>query len=153
MSICSSANSKPVWSALALLLIVIFFGISGSSGARSQIASLPAATTVRANTAAASATPPIVTPPIKPEPKKARESYKRGLKAEENGDWAAAREAYAEAINWAPSEREYLLRRDLATSHLVQQKADLAERDAISGRLKEARKELIDAIYLDPDNR
>jgi hypothetical protein len=35
----------------------------------------------------------------------------------------------------------------------VQQKADLAERDAISGRLKEARKELIDAIYLDPQNR
>src|ERR1700722_7644433 len=132
MSICPSANSKLVSLTLALLLTVIFFGISGSSGARPQIASLPPATTVRANTAAASATPPTVTPPIKPEPKKARESYKRGLKAEESGDWTSAREAYVEAINWAPSEHEYLLRRDLATSHLVQEKADLAERDAIS---------------------
>ncbi len=29
----------------------------------------------------------------------------------------------------------------------------MAERDAISGRLKDARKELTDAIYLDPSNR
>jgi hypothetical protein len=162
MSICPSAISKLVWPTLALPLIVIFsaasfLGIPGSIVAQPQIASLPAAGAVRANTAATSATPSIatapgVTLPIKPEPKKARESYKRGLKAEESRDWTAAREAYAEAINWDPGDHEYLLRRDLATSHLVQEKADLAERDAISGRLKEARKELIDAIYLDPDN-
>ncbi len=42
-------------------------------------------------------------------------------------------------------EREYLLRREVATSHLVQAKVDLAERDAVSGRLKDARKELIAA--------
>jgi len=162
MSIRPTAISKLAWPTLASSLIAIFLGFSflgtsGSIGAQSQIASLPAAATVRSNTAAASATtsivtPPVVSPPIKPEPKKARESYKRGLKAEENGDWTGAREAYAEATNFDPIEHEYLLRRDLATSHLVRQKADLAERDAISGRLKDARKELIDAIYLDPGN-
>ena len=52
-----------------------------------------------------------------------------------------------------PSEHEYLLRREVAKSHLVQAKVDVAEREAISGRLKEARKELLDAMYLDPTNR
>ena len=92
-------------------------------------------------------------PKVKPEPKKAKEAYKKGLRAEQDGDWQAAHEAYADASEWDRSEREYLLRRDVARSHLVQSKVDLAEKDAISGRLKEARKELVDAIYLDPTNR
>jgi hypothetical protein len=95
----------------------------------------------------------LAAPKVKPEPKKAKEAYKRGLRAERDGDWQEAQEDYGDAAAWDPSEREYLLRRDLARSHLVQTKVDLAERDAVSGRLKDARKELVDAIYLDPSNR
>jgi hypothetical protein len=91
--------------------------------------------------------------PVKPEPKKAKEAYKRGLRAEQAGDWKTAHEDYADAVDWAPTEREYLLRREVAKSHLVQANVDLAERDAVSGRLKDARRELIAAAYLDPTNR
>jgi Bacterial type II and III secretion system protein/FG-GAP-like repeat len=91
-------------------------------------------------------------PQLKPDAKKAREAYKRGFRAEQTDDWAAAEEAYSEAVDWAPDDREYLVRRDVARSHLVQAKVDLAERDAVAGKLKEARKELLDATYLDPSN-
>ena len=95
----------------------------------------------------------LASPKVKPEPKKAKEAYKRGLRAEQEGDWQEAHENYGDAIDWDPGEQEYLLRRDVARSHLIQAKVDMAERDAISGRLKDARKELTDAIYLDPSNR
>jgi type II secretory pathway component GspD/PulD (secretin) len=96
---------------------------------------------------------PLAAPQVKPEPKKAKEVFKKGMKAEQGGDWQAAHEAYASAAEWDPGERQYLFRRDMARSHLVQAKVDVAEREAISGRLKEARKELLDALYLDPSNR
>jgi tetratricopeptide (TPR) repeat protein len=105
-----------------------------------------------ANRSAAGNQTPATNPAVKREPKKARESYKRGLKAEQEGDWEAAHSAYSDAVNWSPNEHEYLLRREVAKSHLVQAKVDLAERDAVSGRLKDARKELLDASYLDPTN-
>lgn len=95
-------------------------------------------------------TPP--TPRLKPDSKKAKEAYKRGLRAEQAGDWEAAHDAYSEAVNWAPDDHEYLLRRDIARSHLVQAKVDLAERDAVAGNLKDARQELLEASYLDPSN-
>jgi len=102
------------------------------------------------------ALPPIATnakPSVKPEPKKAKEAYKRGLRAEKAQDWEAAHDAFSDAVDWAPTDREYLLHREIARSQLVQTKMDLAERDAVSGRLKEARSELIAAAYLDPANR
>ncbi|HWF39149.1 MAG TPA: FG-GAP-like repeat-containing protein [Candidatus Acidoferrales bacterium] len=97
--------------------------------------------------------PPVVAPNIKPEPKKAREAYKKGLRAEHDGDWQSAHEEYGDAVQWDRSDHDYLLRREVAKSHLVQAKVDLAEREAISGRLKDARKDLLDAMYLDPSNR
>src|SRR5271165_2712690 len=90
---------------------------------------------------------------VKPDPKKAKDAYKQGLRAEQEQNWEAAQDAYSDAVGWAPADREYLLRREVAKSHLVQAKVDLAERDAVSGRLKEARRELIAAAYLDPTNR
>ena len=123
----------------------------GAAGAHPQN---PPATASPANRSAVTGQKAAATAPtVKADPKKAKESYKRGLKAEQDGDWESAHEAYSDAVNWEPTEREYLLRRDVATSHLVQAKVDLAERDAVSGRLKDARKELIDASYLDPDQR
>jgi hypothetical protein len=104
------------------------------------------------------ALPPIAAtaaakPSTKPEPKKAKEAYKRGLRAEKAQDWEAAHDAFSDAVDWDPAQREYLLHREIARSQLVQAKMDLAERDAVSGRLKEARSELIAAAYLDPANR
>jgi hypothetical protein len=94
-----------------------------------------------------------VFPKVKREPKKAKQAYNKGLREQQEGDWQAAHEAFAQASEWDPGQQEYVLRRESARSHLVQSKVDLAEKEAISGRLKEARKQLVDALYLDPTNR
>jgi type II secretory pathway component GspD/PulD (secretin) len=73
--------------------------------------------------------------------------------ADRNEDWDDAYTSYSDAVNYAPNNRDYFIHRELAKSHLVQERADAAERDAVSGRLDEARKELLSATYLDPTNR
>ena len=106
---------------------------------RAQSQATPSST---AKAPAPSAQDALSSPPaVKPEPKKAKEAYKRGLRAEQAQDWQTAHDNYADAVDWAPSEHEYFLRREVAKSHLVQAKVDSAERDAVSGRLKDARKE------------
>jgi type II secretory pathway component GspD/PulD (secretin) len=97
-------------------------------------------------------TPVASLPAVKPDPKKAAEAYKQGVKAEQATEWPAAYEEYSNAVNWAPDNRDYFVKRELAKSRLVQEKMDLAERDAVSGRLPEARRELLAARYLDPTN-
>ncbi|MFZ0980125.1 MAG: FG-GAP-like repeat-containing protein [Candidatus Acidiferrales bacterium] len=92
-------------------------------------------------------------PQGKPDAKKAKEAYERGVRAERNEDLDAAYTAYSDAVNYAPNNREYFIHRELAKSRLMQERADAAERDAVSGRLDEARKELLSATYLDPTNR
>jgi hypothetical protein len=89
---------------------------------------------------------------VKPDAKKAKEAFKQGLRAEHDGDWQTALEAYTDAANWAPGDPNYLLRREIARSRLVQAKVDLAEREAVSGRIAEARRELLAARALDPSN-
>jgi hypothetical protein len=89
---------------------------------------------------------PVSTPDLK----KAKQSYEKGLREEKDQDWTSAFENYAAAVERAPDNREYLLRRDVARSRLVQQHVERAERDAAMGRLEEARGELRAAIQLDP---
>jgi hypothetical protein len=89
---------------------------------------------------------------VKPDPEKAREAFQRGYEAEQKGEWQAAYDAYSDAFAWAPDNRDILLKREFAKSRLVQTKMDKAEREAISGRLPEARRELLAARYLDPTN-
>jgi hypothetical protein len=89
---------------------------------------------------------------VKPDAKKAKEAYQEGVRAERIQDWQTAFTAYSDAANWAPKERGYALRREIARSRLVQEKVDAAERDAVSGRLAAARRELLAASYLDPLN-
>jgi hypothetical protein len=48
--------------------------------------------------------PSIIAPRVKPEPKKAKEAYKRGLRAEQQADWEGAHQAYSNAVDWDPSE-------------------------------------------------
>jgi hypothetical protein len=92
-------------------------------------------------------------PTAKPDAKKAKEAYKKGLQAEHDQNWQAAYEAYGEALEAAPNEREYLVRREVAKGRLIQMKVELAEKDAVSGQLGDARKELLEASYLDPSDR
>jgi Bacterial type II and III secretion system protein/FG-GAP-like repeat len=103
-------------------------------------------------TAKAAPAPAAETPSVKPDAKKAREADKEGLRAEGAKDWPAAYDAFSHAVNWAPSNREYLMHRELSRSRLVQSKMDLAERAALVGKLPEARKQLLEARYLDPTN-
>jgi hypothetical protein len=92
-------------------------------------------------------------PDIKPDSKKAKEAYKLGLHAEQDGDWQAAFDNYGDAVNWAPTNEDYFRKREIAKSHVVQTKMDLAEREAASGRLSDARREMLAARYLDPTNK
>ncbi len=94
--------------------------------------------------------PSAAAPAIKPDLKKAKSAYQQGLQAEQKQDWQAAYEAYTNAVNWAPDDRDYLLRLELVKSRLIQTKADAAERYAVAGRLDDARRELVEARYLDP---
>jgi type II secretory pathway component GspD/PulD (secretin) len=89
----------------------------------------------------------------KADAKKAKAAYQEGLGAEQRQDWDAAYASYSDAANWAPGDREYLLRRAIAKSRLVQAKVDAAERDAVSGRLDAARSEMLAASYMDPSNK
>ena len=100
-----------------------------------------------------SQTQPVSAPISKSDAKKAKTAYQQGIRAEQQQDWDSAYAAYSDAANWAPAEREYLLRREIAKSRLVQTKMDAAERDAVSGRLEAARKELADAGLMDPFHR
>ena len=84
------------------------------------------------------------------DPKAAKQSYQRGRESEKSSDWRAAYEAYSAALNEAPGNKEYELRRALARSRLVQDYVDRAEREAVAGRMMQARAELSAAIALDP---
>ena len=92
-------------------------------------------------------------PPRKQDVKKGKEAYKQGLKLEQGGDWQAAYDAYSDAVDWDPSNREYLVRQAVAKGQVVQMKVDLAEREAVSGHFSSALHDLRDAMQLDPSNR
>ncbi len=100
-------------------------------------------------------TTPAATPSpatAKPDPKKAKEAYQLGVAAEKAGDWQTAYTDYSDAAELSPNSREYVFHREIAKSRLVQARVDAAERDAISGRLDEARRELLSASYIDPSD-
>lgn len=91
--------------------------------------------------------------PAKPDAKKAKAVYARGQQAERAQSWQDAYDAYVEAVEEAPSNHEYLVRRELAKGRLIQAKEELAENDAVAGKLGDARKALLEASYLDPSDR
>ncbi len=90
---------------------------------------------------------------FKPDAKQAKRAYKQGLDAEQKRDWQAAYDAYVRAVQWAPANQQYVLRRELAKGRLIQEKVDQGEKDAVSGELANARKELLEAYQLDPTDR
>lgn len=90
---------------------------------------------------------------FKPEAKRAKRAYNEGLEAERNHDWQSAYESYIRAVEWAPTNKQYLFRRELAKGRLIQEEVDTAERDAVSGDLTKARTALLEAYRLDPTDR
>ncbi len=135
----------------ASLAIILFLGRPWSPDPFAQSSQAPNPAAAESPAAAETQSKPM--PQAKPDAKKAKEAYERGVRAERNEDLDAAHTAYSDAVNYAPNNRDYFIHRELAKSRLVQERADAAERDAVSGRLDEARKELLSATYLDPTNR
>jgi Bacterial type II and III secretion system protein/FG-GAP-like repeat len=88
--------------------------------------------------------------PDKADLKKAKVAYEQAVRAERQQDWDTAYTAYTDASDWAPDNHDYALHRAIARSRLVQSKVDAAERDAISGRLDSALKQLMSASFIDP---
>jgi type II secretory pathway component GspD/PulD (secretin) len=95
----------------------------------------------------------LTKPTFKPDPNKAAAAYRRGLRAEHDGNWQAAYDSYSDAVSWAPNDAGYFSSLEIAKGHVVQEKMDLAEREAISGRLSDALRLLVSARALDPSNR
>ena len=92
-------------------------------------------------------------PPAKADQKKGKEAYKKGLKAEGDGDWATAFEAYSDAVNFDATVIAYGLHQAIAKSHVVQAKIEAAEKAAVAGDLTAALRSLREARELDPSNQ
>jgi Flp pilus assembly secretin CpaC len=97
-------------------------------------------------------TPAASSAAVKPDLRKAREAFRLGQDAEQRQNWQNAYDSYSDAVAWAPANKGYALRREIAKGALVQAKVNAAERDAISGDMEGARRELFSASYLDPTN-
>jgi Flp pilus assembly secretin CpaC len=84
------------------------------------------------------------------ELKKAKKIHQQAQEADRAGDWQKAYELHAEAAALAPANAGYVLEREAARFRLVQQHVDRAEREALAGRMEQAREELREALKLDP---
>ncbi|HEY6466822.1 MAG TPA: hypothetical protein VIY69_12565, partial [Candidatus Acidoferrales bacterium] len=91
-------------------------------------------------------------PLVKPDARKAKGAFREGQAAEKQQDWETAYEFYSQAAEYAPKNKNYQLRRANVKAALIQSHVDAAERDAISNRLEDARRELLIAKDLDPTN-
>jgi len=89
---------------------------------------------------------------VKPNAKKAKEAFAAGKAAEQKQDWVMAFDSYSQALEYAPKNRDYAVRREVARGAVVQMHLSAAERDAISNRLADARAELVAALDVDPQN-
>lgn len=170
MPIARGPKPLRLFAALAALQAIPFLGLFQAASARSippgigqtQSDSAKPAQSQGANPDAADKSAPAAansgsragsSPPIKADLKKAKQADKLGLRAEQQGDWTAAYEAYSDAFNWAPNDAGYFSQREIAKSHVVQMKVDLAERHAISGEIPAALHTLREARELDPTNK
>jgi hypothetical protein len=138
-------------SSITAQLVCAFFACTLTAAAVSGSARAQAPT--GANPRGSAATPQVsLAPAARPDPKKAKDAYRRALEAEQVQDWQTAYDDYAQAVSLAPNDREYFLMREMAKSRLVQIKVNTAERDAVDGRIDLALKELREASYIDPLN-
>jgi len=89
---------------------------------------------------------------VKPDAHAAKRAFQMAEEAESRQDWETAYEYYSQAVEFAPKNQIYEVKRENAKAALVQSHVDTAERDAISNRLDDARRELLIASDLDPTN-
>ncbi len=87
---------------------------------------------------------------VKPDPRKARSAFQEGLRAERQGDWAAAFDAYKLASAYASDDADILRHREEARFRVVSDLTEKAERNALAGQLNEAITDLRAALRLDP---
>lgn len=80
----------------------------------------------------------------------ARREFQAGQRAERQADWTTAFGFYSLAARDWPANKAYRLRESLARFHLVQARVYTAEANAAAGHLRAARRELKDAVALDP---
>ncbi len=140
----SLKQSRPLFAWAVLAVWAAFAGLSGAAPQEQASGGSGAQVQQTQDTTASK---------FKPDPKKAKEGCRRGNDAERKQDWGAAYEAYSQAVQWQADNREYVLRREIAKGRLIQAKIDLAEKEAVDGRLGDARKELLEASYLDPTDK
>jgi tetratricopeptide (TPR) repeat protein len=168
------SRSPKLFAAVAALLAISFLGTFHATSARARLPAVVQSQSDSAKPAQTQQSQPATTPDttgkttpapganssstpssplVKADLKKAKQANKQGLRAEEQGDWEAAYEAYSDAVNFAPNDSDYFSRREIAKSHVVQMKVDLAERHAISGEIPAALHTLREARELDPSNK
>ena len=168
------SRSPKLFAAVAALLAISFLGTFHATSARARLLAVVQSQSESAKPAQTPQSQPATTPDttgkttpapganssstpssplVKADLKKAKQANKLGLRAEEQGDWEAAYEAYSDAVNFAPNDSDYFSRREIAKSHVVQMKVDLAERHAISGEIPAALHTLREARELDPSNK
>lgn len=133
------ARTRALLPCVALLALAAFPAKSQSQAGRAASTSASA----RVDDAGARSNP-------KDDARRAKEAYRLGLEAEQRFDWQEAYQDYAEAANWQPRNKDYFARQEIAKSRLINQEVDEAERDAVSGKLVDARRELLAARYLAP---
>ena len=141
--------------AAALVFALAIFAIPASSQSANQNDTTPPANSSAENSAPV---PPLVpatylVPTVKPDPKRAKEAYEQGVRAEKQRDWDSAFNSYSDAVNFAPDNRDYLFRREMVRSRLVQARVDEAEREAVAGHIDKAQQQLLAASHLDPTNK
>ena len=80
----------------------------------------------------------------------ARKAYAEGLRAEAEGNWETAFQAYGQAARLSPNDRTIQARAEFARSALVQRRTEEAEKQVLSGNFNLARALLQSAVELDP---
>ena len=128
----------------AIWLISGFLAISpGGLAAQTGTGATPPATQ------AAPAAP--VKPGLRADNRRAQAAFQRGRRDEQSGDWQSAYTAYSEAAEYAPGNQEFAALREHARFQWMQGIVDAAERQAVTGKVSEARALLQEALKIDPN--
>ncbi len=97
----------------------------------------------------ATAAPPKQSPRV--DNRRAQAAFQQGRRSEQSGDWQSAYAAYSEAVEYAPGNKEFAALKEHARFQWMQGLVDAAERQAVAGKVSEARALLEEALKIDPN--
>lgn len=123
----------------ALPILILFFG--GAASAQSAGPAPVQADCFKQESACA-----------QPEPKQARQSFERGLAAYQAGRSREALEAFGQAAELAPKNREYTAAREVSRQQVVLEHLQRGNNFLLAGRSVEAMAEFRGAAEVDPAN-